>query len=98
MALSPSSGWRGGPPSGIDYARVQRPESKRYPQANAPVIHPTPVMLRPQLFNWQKRPDLTLRIRNVHGNTTTYDLYQNFKKHGEIVLIEIFQDQTGVRD
>ena len=37
-------------------------------------------------------------IRGVHNSTTTYDLYNNFKKHGEIVYIEIFQNHTGVRD
>lgn len=97
MVQSPNSGFRG-PPKGIDYSRVQRPESKRSAQANGPITRPPPILLRPQLLEWQKRTDLTLRIRNVHGNTTTYDLYRNFKNHGEIVFIEIFQDQTGARD
>lgn len=80
-----------------DHFRVQRPQSKQY-KSFGPVIRPTPLLLKSEPFAWQKRPDCTIRIRNLHRNTTTYELYLNFKRHGEIVWIEIFQDQTGTRD
>jgi RNA-dependent RNA polymerase len=89
------TGWRGGPPKDIDWAHVQRPEHKRNPPVG-PVFRPPPILLRPQKADWQLRPDLAIRIRNLHKTTTTYDLHQAFKKHGEIVRIEIFHDQAGV--
>jgi RNA-dependent RNA polymerase len=51
-----------------------------------------------QEYEWSKFPELTVRLRNLSSGTTTYDLYRNFKRHGKIVMIEIFEGRSGSRD
>jgi RNA-dependent RNA polymerase len=51
-----------------------------------------------QVYEWSKLPELIVRLRNLSSDTSTYDLYRNFKKHGRIVLIEIFQTPSGTRE
>ena len=91
MVRSPPIWRQEGIPAGYDWSRVQR--APRKPQQG-----PQPLLLKPEPMDWQKRPDFTIRMRTVHPKTSTYDLYQNFKQFGQIVLIEIFQDRSGGRD
>ena len=90
--------WQEGPPKNRDWSRTQLPESYRKPRADGLAIRQPRLLIKPQPAEWQKRPDFTVRMRTINPNTTTYHLYQSFKKHGEIVRIEIFQNQNGVRD
>ena len=62
-----------------------------------PSLQPQVPVLK-QVYEWSKRPELTVKLRNLSPKTTTYDIYQNFKKHGTIVLIEIYQGRSGTRD
>jgi RNA-dependent RNA polymerase len=90
--------WQGGPPKDRDWSRTQLPENYKKPRANGRAIRQQPLLIKPPPAEWQKRPDFTIKMRTIHPHTTTYHLYQSFKKHGEIVRIEIFQNQNGVRD
>ena len=91
MVHSPRAWQQGGVPANYDWSRVQR--APRNAQQGF-----APLRLKPDALEWQKRPDFAVRLRIVHPKTTTYDLYQSFKKFGPIVLIEIFQDRSGARN
>src|ERR1700710_3132531 len=86
---------------GMDHSRVQRPMSRRagYQQAcgiNFPQRGP-PVILK-QTYGWSKWPDVTVRLKNLHNDTTTYDIWRSFQMHGNLVLIEIYESRTSQRD
>ncbi|KAI8959704.1 RdRP-domain-containing protein [Daldinia sp. FL1419] len=47
---------------------------------------------KPQWSSWS---EIGLRLRGLPTNTTTFDLWSYFKRHGEIMLIEIFERTDG---
>lgn len=89
------------PHASTDHA-IQRPSSRRAgPQLHALTRDPSRLLQVPglkQVYEWSKLPELTFRLRNLSPETTTYDIYRNFKKHGTIVLIELFEGRNGTRD
>jgi RNA-dependent RNA polymerase len=103
MSAEPTSGWRAprpaGPPS--DHP-IQRPFSRRPgPQLRIPSRDHSRQPQIPNLkqeYAWSKFPELTIKLRNLAPDTTTYDIYRNFKKHGTIVLIEMYEGRNGTKD
>ena len=94
MVLSPEGfGYPGVPRPLRDWTRIERPVRRTRREG---------LGLRPEPQEWEKRTDLTIFLDMVHATTTTYDLYQNFKqyirKHGDIVLIELFTGISGARN
>jgi RNA-dependent RNA polymerase len=83
---------------GIDHSKVQRPASKRCATADKdpsiPQPQPPPVALR-QISLLSTMPDLTLMLNQLHAETTTWDIFKAFQKHGTIAYIEIFQTTEG---
>lgn len=106
MPAATNLAWRGPRPT-TDHS-IQRPPSRRpgtgLRQAvlqNNIIRNPQPPpqvpLLRPE-YDWGKLPEFSIKLRNLYSTTTTWDLYRNFKKHGTIVLIELFEGRNGVRD
>jgi RNA-dependent RNA polymerase len=87
--------YQSSPRQGASHTQGFAPKPHRF---NAPVPRQGVVLL-PRRADWETRPDLSIKIRNLQSATTTYDIYRNFKQHGEIVYIELFQHKsTGLRD
>lgn len=85
----------------VDHSRILRPLSKRsgYHQArgtNSPPRLP-PVILK-QTYPWSKWPEVTIKLRSLHEKTTTYDIWRSFQRHGNIKLIEIYENRNGQRE
>lgn len=111
MSAEPTAGWHAprptprppprhaGPPT--DHP-IQRPFSRRLdPQSRIPSrdhSHQPQLPKLKQEYVWSKLPELTIKLRNLAPNTTTYDVYQNFKKHGTIVFIEMYEGRNGTKD
>jgi RNA-dependent RNA polymerase len=71
--------------------------STRHPLAFPHQAGPPSPVLR-KVHEWSNLPEITIRLRNIHPETTSYDIYRNFERHGQIVMIEIFEDRSGSRD
>jgi RNA-dependent RNA polymerase len=106
MHSDPGTTWRAPRPSrpprsSRDHA-IQRPLSRRPGQqlrtVTGDLSHQPQVPDLKQVYEWSRFPELTVRLRNLSPHTTTYDIYRNFKMHGTIVLIEIYQGRSGTRD
>ncbi|KAL7620981.1 hypothetical protein AAE478_008292 [Parahypoxylon ruwenzoriense] len=50
--------------------------------------------IKPQWVGWDK---ICLRIKGLPLTTTTYSLWSLFRRHGEIVSIELFENKHGER-
>ena len=48
--------------------------------------------------NWAEWPELGVRISGLPEDVTTKDIWAALKGEGQIVTIEIFEDQNGKRD
>jgi RNA-dependent RNA polymerase len=106
MNGGPGPTWRSPRPPRIprlnpDHA-IQRPLSRRpgtqLRTVNGNVTRQPQVPDLKQVYEWSKSPELTIRLRNLSPDTTTWDIYRNFKKHGTIILIEIYEGRSGIRD
>jgi RNA-dependent RNA polymerase len=84
-------------PSGpyyVDSSRTQRPQSARHgPQRNAPQHS----MWRPS-GEWRNAPEFSVKLFKIKATETTWNILRNFKRHGQISYIEIFEeDYRGER-
>jgi len=75
---------------------TQRPESRR--TSNQDIQHRSRPLLFRQVADWGKWHELSIRLTHLQPSTTTYDIYRNFKRFGTIVLIEIFEGRSGIKD
>ena len=83
----------------VDYSRTQRPLSKRgYQPAHGTNFRPHYPPVLKQTYSWSQLPELSIRLRYLDPATTTYNIFQNFQPHGNIKLIELYEDQGGRRD
>lgn len=53
---------------------------------------------RNNLGEWRNAPDLSVKIRGLHGSETTWNLLRNFQVGGRIVCIDIFEGRDGQRE
>ncbi|RFU28144.1 hypothetical protein B7463_g8205, partial [Scytalidium lignicola] len=51
-----------------------------------------------QQHDWQTWPELTIKVRGLHPNTGTWELWRAFEREGNIVFIELFLNRLGSRD
>jgi RNA-dependent RNA polymerase len=77
----------------MDHTSIQRPRSRNYP--NGPQL--APIMLRPR-YEWKEWPEVTIRVRGLHPQETTHNLFKNFKEEGHIVMVELFEGRDGRKD
>jgi len=54
-------------------------------------------MLRPR-YEWKEWPEVTIRVRGLHPQETTHNLFKNFKEEGHIVMVELFEGRDGRKD
>ncbi|KAI0110995.1 RdRP-domain-containing protein [Hypoxylon sp. NC0597] len=52
-------------------------------------------LVKPLWADWER---ISLRLNGLPRDTTTLDLWSIFRRHGELVSIEIFEGRTGERD
>lgn len=71
----------------------------RNPNTNPPhvpsYVNPN-VNLKPK-FDWSNWDELTVQVRGLKLNETTYNLWKNFRTQGEIAFIDI-RETNGIRD
>jgi RNA-dependent RNA polymerase len=76
----------------MDHSRGQGFASRNQPRTP----HGPPLILR-QLANWQRCPELSIKIKGLPSSFTTWDLFRNFKRYGTIVFIELYES-NGSKD
>lgn len=83
-----------------DQSVIQRPASRRpeYKQGNSSLGPPVPPVILRQAYEWSHWPSVSVRLKGLQLSTTTYDIWRSFHTHGELVLIDIFENETGKRD
>ena len=50
------------------------------------------------LSNWRSWLEVGVRFSGLPPNTTTRDVWEAFRKEGQIATIELFEDNSGIRD
>ena len=75
-----------------DHSRGQGSASRLQPLTP----HGPPLVLR-QRADWQKCPELSIRISHLPPSFTTWDLFRNFKRYGTIVFVELYE-KCGAKD
>ncbi|KAI9740015.1 MAG: hypothetical protein M1818_004766 [Claussenomyces sp. TS43310] len=88
--------------------RIQRPSNRirggsSYVQparspSTAVMEHRAPEIILRTREAWEKWGELSVKISNLSSIFTTLDLWKCFEKEGHISLIEIFENNRGVRD
>jgi RNA-dependent RNA polymerase len=104
MPAGTAPAWRGPRPA-TDHS-IQRPISRRpgfrqevlLKNAKQNALRQPQIPLLRQEYEWGKAPELTIKLRNLPANIKTYDVYRNFKIHGTIVFIELYEGRNGSRD
>ncbi|KAE9370524.1 RdRP-domain-containing protein [Stipitochalara longipes BDJ] len=54
-------------------------------------------MVKPT-YDWQKWDELAVRVRGLANTETTYTVWKNFRSHGTITFIELFETRNGPQE
>ncbi|MCJ1355792.1 MAG: hypothetical protein MMC33_005784 [Icmadophila ericetorum] len=95
VIMSKAPSYSSGNPNSLP--RDPRPV-RQVPGNNFHPAHGSPSLMPARIEDWTTWGELSIKVSNIPLEATTKDLWMAFKKEGQIVTIEIFEDATGRRD
>jgi len=91
--MKPNMRYNNGPSGRFsDPARIERPQSARHSATRSP---------NQQIWRssgeWRQASEISVKLTKLHDSETTWNLWRNFKIHGHILYIEIFEGEGKAR-
>jgi RNA-dependent RNA polymerase len=98
---SQQNGFRYNPPTGpsaghTNHTIIQRPTSRRQGPNNSSRLASPSHPIRRQISNaWDNLLEITIILSGLRYDETTWNIFRNFKRQGNILFVEIFEGTDG---